>query len=137
MRGPMVSAGALAADGWLHTGDRGRLDGDGLLRIDGRMDDLIVTGGENVAAAEVEEALLAHPAVVEAAVVGREDPEWGRAVTAFVVLDRPASTAELIDHCRGRLAGFKVPKAVIAVTALPRTESGKVRRAALAASSLS
>ena len=137
VRGPMVSAGALAADGWLHTGDRGRLDGDGLLWIDGRMDDLIVTGGENVAAAEVEDALLAHPAVVEAAVVGREDPEWGRAVTAFVALDRPVPEAELIDHCRGRLAGFKVPKSVISVTALPRTESGKIRRAALAASSLS
>lgn len=131
VRGPMVSAGALAADGWLHTGDRGRLDGDGLLWIEGRMDDLIVTGGENVAAAEVEEALLAHPAVVEASVVGREDPEWGRAVTAFVVLDRPASTAELIAHCRARLTGFKVPKSVIAVPALPRTESGKVRRATL------
>ena len=135
VRGPMVSAGALALDGWLHTGDRGRLDGGGLLWIDGRMDDLIVTGGENVAALEVEEALLGHPAVLEAAVVGREHPEWGRAVTAFVVLDRPVPEAELIQHCRDRLAGFKVPKAVISVPELPRTESGKVRRAALAASS--
>lgn len=131
VRGPMVAAGALAADGWLYTGDRGRLDADGLLWIDGRMDDLIVTGGENVAAAEVEEALLAHPAVVEAAVIGSEDPEWGRAVTAFVVLARPASEAELLTHCRGRLAGFKVPKSVTAVPELPRTESGKVRRVAL------
>ena len=71
--------------------------------------------------------------------VGREHPEWGRAVTAFVVLDRPVPVpvpeAELIQHCRDRLAGFKVPKAVISVPELPRTESGKVRRAALAASS--
>lgn len=124
VRGPMV-----AADGWLHTGDRGRLTEDGLLDVEGRMDDLIVTGGENVAAQEVEQALLAHPAVTDAAVLGVEDPEWGRAVTAFVVAD--ASESDLIAHCRDRLAAFKVPKRVIAIAELPRTPAGKVMRAPL------
>jgi O-succinylbenzoic acid--CoA ligase len=124
VRGPMV-----AADGWLHTHDRGRLTEDGLLEVEGRMDDVIVTGGENVAAREVEEALLAHPSVRDAAVIGVEDPEWGRAVTAFVVAD--ADAAELLAHCRERLAAFKVPKQVLALDELPRTASGKVERASL------
>jgi O-succinylbenzoic acid--CoA ligase len=124
VRGPMV-----AADGWLQTGDRGRLTEDGLLDVEGRMDDVIVTGGENVAAREVEEALLEHPAVRDAAVLGVEDPEWGRAVTAFVVAD--ATEAELVAHCRARLAGFKVPKLVVALDELPRSASGKVMRAPL------
>jgi O-succinylbenzoic acid--CoA ligase len=124
VRGPMV-----AADGWLHTGDRGRLTDDGLLEVEGRMDDLIVTGGENVAAREVEEALLSHPGVTDAAVIGLDDPEWGRAVTAFVVTDAPE--AELSSHCRERLAGFKVPKRIVALDELPRNAAGKVVRAAL------
>ncbi len=77
VRGPMVAAGSVAEDGWLHTGDRGQLDADGFLRVDGRIDDVIVTGGENVAAGEVEEALLTHPAVRDAAVVGTPDPRLG------------------------------------------------------------
>jgi O-succinylbenzoic acid--CoA ligase len=123
-RGPMV-----AAEGWLHTGDRGRLTDDGLLEVEGRMDDVIVTGGENVAAREVEEALLAHPRVAEAAVIGVDDPEWGKAVTAFVV--GTASEDELLAHCRERLARFKVPKRIVVLDELPRTASGKVVRAAL------
>ena len=90
MRGPMVARGSLSADGWLHTGDRGRLDEDGRLHIEGRLKELIVTGGENVAPLEVEQALLAHPAVADAGVAGLPDPEWGEAVTAFVVLRSPA-----------------------------------------------
>jgi O-succinylbenzoic acid--CoA ligase len=124
VRGPMV-----AADGWLHTHDRGRLTEDGLLDVGGRMDDVIVTGGENVAAGEVEQALLSHPGVREAAVIGVEDAEWGRAVTAFVVAD--AGPDELVAHCRGRLAAFKVPKRVLVLDELPRTASGKVERASL------
>jgi O-succinylbenzoic acid--CoA ligase len=131
LRGPMVAAGALASDGWLHTGDRGRVDSYGYVWIEGRLDEVIVSGGENVAAREVEEVLLAHPAVREAAVVGRPDPEWGNAVSAFVVLAEPAPEDALIAHCRERLAGFKVPKTVTALEALPRTDSGKVRRGAL------
>ena len=74
-----MAAGALAADGWLHTGDLGRLDDEGRLEIIGRVADTIVTGGENVAPAEVEAVLVAHPAIADAAVLGRADPEWGEA----------------------------------------------------------
>ena len=133
VRGPSVAPGALATDGWLHTGDRGHLDADGYLWVEGRLDETIVTGGENVAAAEVEEALESHPAVAEAAVAGRPDPEWGQAVTAYVVLDGRAepSDAELVAHCRERLAPHKAPKAIHRVDRLPRTDSGKVARVRL------
>ena len=90
VRGPMVARGALAPDGWLHTGDLGRLDEQGRLHVEGRQKELIVTGGENVAPLEVEQALLTHPAVADAGVAGLPDPEWGEAVTAFVVLREPA-----------------------------------------------
>jgi O-succinylbenzoic acid--CoA ligase len=128
VRGPQVSRGALAADGWLHTGDSGRLDDDGSLHVDGRLKELIVSGGENVAPAEVEEALLSHPAVADAGVVGLPDPDWGEAVTAFVVLREPATEAELIGHCRALLAAFKLPKRVEQVAALPRNAAGKLLR---------
>src|SRR3954465_15335076 len=126
VRGPMASRGALGDDGWLHTGDCGRLDEEGFLHVEGRLKDVIVTGGENVAAAEVEEALGAHPAVADAAVVGRPDPDWGEAVTAFVVIDgATVGDAELVAWCRERLAGYKVPRAIVRVDELPRTDSGK------------
>jgi O-succinylbenzoic acid--CoA ligase len=134
VRGPMVSPGALdPADGWLHTGDRGRLDGDGYLWVEGRLKDVIVTGGENVACAEVERVLEDHPAVVEAAVVGTPDPEWGEVVTAFVVLhqDGPLDDRALEAHCRERLAGYKVPRALHVVDALPRNAAGKLLRGEL------
>jgi acyl-CoA synthetase (AMP-forming)/AMP-acid ligase II len=131
VRGPMVASGSLAADGWLHTGDRGRLDPDGRLWVDGRLKDVIVTGGENVAAAEVEEALVAHPAVEDAAVVGRPDPEWGEAVVAFVVVSGEVSGDELRAHLRSRLASFKVPREFTRVAELPRTESGKLLKGRL------
>jgi O-succinylbenzoic acid--CoA ligase len=128
VRGPMVSPGAIADDGWLHTGDRGSLE-DGRLQVEGRIADTIVTGGENVSAAEVEEALLAHPAVRDAAVVGRPDPEWGQAVTAFVVAE--ASDAELGRHLRERLAGYKLPKRIERVDEIPRNAAGKIVRGRL------
>ncbi|MFN2616528.1 MAG: AMP-binding protein, partial [Thermoleophilaceae bacterium] len=128
VRGPMVAPGAPSGDGWLHTGDRGRLDEAGKLHVDGRLGNVIVTGGENVAAEEVEEALLAHPAVDDAAVVGLPDPEWGEAVSAFVVLGRPASADELIAWCRERLAPHKLPKRVEQVPGLPRSPAGKLLR---------
>jgi len=128
VRGPMVSPGALAqTDGWLHTGDRGRLDRDGYLWVEGRLKDVIVTGGENVACAEVERVLEEHPAVIEAAVVGLPDPEWGEVVTAFVVMNGDTGD-DLIAHCRERLAGYKVPRALHAVDALPRNAAGKLLR---------
>jgi acyl-coenzyme A synthetase/AMP-(fatty) acid ligase len=97
------------------------------------MDDLIVTGGENVVPAEVEKVLLRHPEVADAAVVGREDPEWQQAVTAIVVLQdgSEVSPDELRRHCAESLAGYKVPKRVELAAALPRTPSGKLMRRAL------
>jgi o-succinylbenzoate---CoA ligase len=134
VRGPMVAPGALAPDGWLHTGDLGRLDEDGRLQVQGRVKELIVTGGENVAPLEVEQALLAHPAVADAGVAGRPDPEWGEAIVAFVELRSPAGAEELRAWCRERLAAHKVPKRVEVVAALPRTAAGKLLRDRLASS---
>ncbi len=131
--GPTVAASARAADGWLHTGDLGELDREATLTITGRAADTIVSGGENVAPAEVEAVLLEHPAVAEAAVHGRPDPGWGEAVVATVVLRRGADAGEdeLRAHARARLAAFKVPKAIAFAATLPRTESGKLLRRAL------
>ena len=129
-RGPMVSAGALAEDGLLHTGDLGRFDERGRLVITGRKADTIVTGGENVAPIEVEDVLLSHPAVADAAVHGREDAEWGEAVVAsIVVADGLAVSAdELRAHCAAWLAGFKVPKRFEFTEAIPRSPTGKLLR---------
>jgi o-succinylbenzoate---CoA ligase len=125
--GPTV---APAAGPRLSTGDLGAWTDDGRLAIVGRKTDTIVTGGENVAPAEVEAVLEAHPAVAEAAVHARSDPEWGEAVVATVVL-RPgaeADIAELQAFARARLAPFKVPKALSFAAQLPRTPSGKLLR---------
>ena len=129
VRGPMVAPKSVAEDGWLHTGDRGHIDDDGNLVVEGRIADTIVTGGENVAAAEVEAALLSHPAIKDAAVVGRPDPEWGQAVHAFVEVDGDASTLEA--HLRERLAGYKVPKHIHEIGEIPRNAAGKILRGRL------
>jgi o-succinylbenzoate---CoA ligase len=130
VRGPMVSAGALSDDGWLHTGDLGLIDDRGRLVITGRKADTIVTGGENVAPPEIEDVLLTHPAVVDAAVHGRPDPEWGEAVIATVVArdGTVVEAEELRVFCAARLAAFKVPKAFEFAPALPRSETGKLLR---------
>ncbi len=130
VRGPVVAPGALAADGWLHTGDLGSLDADGRLTITGRKADTIVSGGENVAPAEVEAVLLEHPGVADAAVFASADREWGEAVSALVVARVGATldAGELRAFCGARLAAFKVPKTVRFTAALPRTESGKLLR---------
>ena len=128
--GPTVAPAAAGSDGRLRTGDRGWFDELGFLRVEGRIDDLIVTGGENVAPEEVEVVLAGHPDVAEAAVVGRADPEWGSAVVA-VVVPRPGrapAERELIEHCRSRLARFKVPKRVELASELPRSAGGKLLR---------
>jgi O-succinylbenzoic acid--CoA ligase len=131
VRGPTI---APAAGHRLRTGDLGTLDAQGRLTVVGRKADTIVTGGENVAPAEVEAVLEAHPAVAEAAVTGRPDPEWGEAVVALVVPrdGMNVDAQELRAHCRAHLAGFKVPKAIELASELPRTPSGKLRRNALA-----
>jgi o-succinylbenzoate---CoA ligase len=133
VQGPTVAPGLADADGWLHTGDIGRIDEEGFLYVEDRIDDMIVTGGENVVPAEVEKVLLRHPEVADAAVIGREDPEWQQAVTAVVVLEAgsAASPDELRRHCADSLAGYKVPKRIELAAALPRTPSGKLMRRAL------
>ncbi len=124
VRGPMV-----ATDGWLATGDLGRLDERGRLTVEGRKSDTVITGGENVAPRRVEAVLEEHPGVVEAGVAGRPDPEWGEAVTAFVVGE--ATEDELLAHARERLAPHEVPKSVVFVDALPRNPAGKLIRRSL------
>jgi o-succinylbenzoate---CoA ligase len=129
--GPTVAPRSLDEDGWLHTGDLGRLDENGRLRVTGRASDTIVSGGENVAPTEVEAVLEAHPDVLEAAVVGRLDPQWGEAVTAIVVGREGVELAEepLRAHCAASLAPYKVPKQIVlAIEPLPRTRSGKLLR---------
>jgi o-succinylbenzoate---CoA ligase len=130
VRGRAVSASALSEDGWLHTGDLAELDDRGRLAIIGRKSDTIVSGGENVAPAEVEAALLEHPAVADAAVLGRPDPEWGEAVVAQLVLrdGLRAEPDDLRGHCAARLAPFKVPKLYEVVTHVPRSVTGKLLR---------
>jgi O-succinylbenzoic acid--CoA ligase len=129
VRGPMVSPGAVDRDGWLHTGDLGEF-ADGRLQIIGRKADTIVSGGENVAPAEVEAVLLEHPDVADAGVKGVADDEWGEVVVAYVVLggSAVADAAALAAHVRARLAPFKVPKRWEFVSELPRTASGKLLR---------
>jgi acyl-CoA synthetase (AMP-forming)/AMP-acid ligase II len=129
---PDATAHALV-DGWYATGDGGYLDAEGYLYLTDRIKDMIVSGGENVYPAEVEEMLRAHPSVLDAACVGIPDPAWGECVTAMVEL-RPghsASAEELRDFARTRIAGYKCPKQIHFTSALPRTASGKVKRAEL------
>jgi O-succinylbenzoic acid--CoA ligase len=131
LAGPTIASASVSADDWLHTGDLGELDAHGCLRVTGRKADTIVSGGENVAPAEVEAVLEAHPHVLEAAVLGREDPRWGEAVTAIVVARAGAEldVEELRAHCAGSLAPYKVPKRIVAAREpLPRTRSGKLLR---------
>jgi O-succinylbenzoic acid--CoA ligase len=132
--GEIVVDGATVAGGRaLRTGDLGRLDDRGRLIVVGRRSDTIVTGGENVAPAEVEAVLLEHPAVADAAVIGRADAEWGEAVTALIVARDGALDADAVRaHCAERLARFKVPKRFEVVATLPRTASGKLLRRELA-----
>jgi O-succinylbenzoic acid--CoA ligase len=133
VQGPIVAPGVADEDGWLHTGDLGRIDEEGFLYVEDRLGDVIVTGGENVIPAEIEEVLLRHPEVVDAAAIGRADPDWQEAVAAVVVLrDGAAADADdLREHCARVLAGYKVPKRFEFVSELPRTASGKLKRHAL------
>jgi fatty-acyl-CoA synthase len=121
------------AGGWFHSGDSGHFDADGFLSIDGRLTDMIISGGENVSPAEVEAVLLACAGIAEAAVIGRPDARWGEAVVA-VISPMPGATLtreRVLAFVDGRLARFKQPRDVLIVDALPRTALGKVRREAL------
>jgi len=120
-------------NGWLHTGDVGYMDEDGFVYLADRKKDMIVSGGENVYSREVEEALMAHPGVQDAAAIGVPDEKWGEAVLGVVVLQPGSvlSADELIRHCRSLIAGYKCPKRVEFVTQLPRLPSGKISKVAL------
>ena len=140
--GPTVMAGyhrdraataAAVRDGWLHTGDLGRRDEDGWFWVTGRLKELIITGGENVSPGEVEEVLRAHPDVADVAVIGTPHPKWGEQVTAVVVpRDGAAIDRERLTAFAGaRLAGFKKPRRIEFVTALPRNAANKVQTSVL------
>jgi acyl-CoA synthetase (AMP-forming)/AMP-acid ligase II len=124
---PEANADAFLGD-WFRTGDRGSLDADGYLRLEGRIKEMILRGGENISPYEIEEVLLGHPAVADAICFGIDDEKYGERVGAAVALRAPAAERELIDHCRGRLAAFKVPEVVHVLDAIPRTATGKVQR---------
>lgn len=131
-RDPAATAAVLAGD-WLRTGDLVERDAEGYIKVVDRLKDIYISGGENVAPAEVEAALLAHPAVAQAAVVGVEDERWGETGVAFVVI-RPGMATdeqELLEHCAAQLARFKVPGRIETVGALPRTALNKVLRGRL------
>ncbi len=120
-------------DGWFYTGDLGRFDANGFLYIVGRNKDMIISGGFNVYAREVEEALLSHPEVADAAVLGLPDAQWGEMVAAVVVLRQQGQVdaAALQSHCGERIAGYKKPRRIVMAQELPRNAAGKVVKACL------
>jgi fatty-acyl-CoA synthase len=126
---PEASATALS-NGWFHTGDGGSIDDGGYLTIKDRKKDVIITGGENVSSIEVEDVVFAHPAVAEVAVIGVPDEKWGELVTALIVVapGQQVTAEEIVAHCRGRVAGFKIPKRVEFRDAIPRTATGKIQK---------
>ena len=133
LRGPAVSPGywgeapRLPHD-WFATGDVGHRDQDGFYYIDDRIKDMVISGGENIYPAEVENALYDHPAVAEVAVIGVPHPRWVEIPIAVVVSRTPTAAEDLITHCRTRLAHFKAPRAVFFVESLPRNAMGKVQK---------
>ena len=142
IRGPHVCAGywqnpdataAALKDGWFHTGDVARMDEDGFYYIAGRFKDMIISGGENIYAAEVEAVFHEHPAVMEAALIGKPDEKWGEVGLMIVVREKgkTVSAEELIDFCRARLARYKVPKEIIFAESLPHSPYGKVEKVKL------
>jgi acyl-CoA synthetase (AMP-forming)/AMP-acid ligase II len=127
---PETTAKTLDSEGWLRTGDAGYMDIDGYLYIHDRIKDMIISGGENIYPAEVESAICDHPDVAEVAVVGVPDEQWGEAVKAIVVMKpgKQATASDIIGFTRERIAGFKTPKSVDFIAALPRNASGKILR---------
>jgi len=115
-------------NGWFRTGDQGYLDADGYLLLTGRLKEMINRGGEKISPREVDEVLLAHPAVAEAVAFGVPHPAWGEEVAACVVLSGEASESELLSFCKEKLAEFKRPKQIHITNAIPRTATGKIQR---------
>ena len=138
VRGPRIMKGywgdkdktsqVLTEDGWLHTGDLGYVDEEGYIYLEGRGDDVIIRGGENISPQEVEDVLYSHPKIEAAAVIGVPDPEWGQEPRAIVVLKKgqEAGAEEIMEYCRPRLAGFKRPRSVVFVDELPHSSVGKL-----------
>jgi fatty-acyl-CoA synthase len=120
---------AAAPDGWFRTGDQGVVHPDGYVELRDRIKDIIISGGENIASVEVEQAIAAHAAVLEAAVVAAPDDKWGEVPVAYVTLQdgKTATEREIIDHVRARLARFKAPRRVV-FSELPRTSTGKIQK---------
>jgi acyl-CoA synthetase (AMP-forming)/AMP-acid ligase II len=119
---------AAVRDGWMHTGDGGRMDDNGYVFIVDRLKDMIISGGENVYSAEVENAVASHPAVAACAVIGVPDPDWGERVHAVVVLQHGhhVSEAQIRQHCKSLIAGYKSPRSVEFVDAMPMSGAGKI-----------
>ena len=117
-------------DGWLRTGDVAMMDEEGYVSIQDRIKDMIISGGENIYPAEVENALLSHPQIADAAVIGIPDDKWGEATKAFIVQTEgdPLDEAEVISFVRTQIAGYKCPKTVEHISELPRNPSGKILR---------
>lgn len=124
---PKDTAETLAG-GWLHTGDIARMDEEGFLYIMDRKKDMIISGGENIYPAEIEDSLLRNPKVADVAVIGYADEKWGEAVKAVVIIKAGETLTEedLIEWCRGKIGKFKIPKKVVFTDAIPRTPTGKI-----------
>ena len=127
---PAATRAAIDADGWLHTGDLGSVDERGYFRIEGRLKEMIIRGGENIYPREIEQVLYAHPGVTDVAVVGVPDDHWGEQVAAFVrpAPDLAVTAEELTAYCRARLAAHKTPRHWVFTDAFPLTASGKVQK---------
>ena len=128
---PEQTAGAFSADGYFDTGDQGRFDANGYLYIVGRSKDMIISGGLNVYPKEIESELDELPGVVESAVFGVPHPDFGEAVMAAVIVRGDFDEVAVLQHLRGRLAGFKLPKRIVTLTDLPRNTMGKVQKSRL------
>jgi len=129
-KAPEITSEALEPDGWLHTGDLGYMDEEGFVFVTGRIKELIIKGGENIAPKEIDEALYKHPAVLEAAAIGIPDDQYGEEIACCCVL-RPGcecTEEELMEHCREHLGEFKTPKTIKFMDELPKGPSGKIQR---------
>jgi fatty-acyl-CoA synthase len=126
---PQATAEAFRG-GWFHSGDLGVMHPDGYIELRDRSKDVVISGGENISTIEVEQALMSHPAVLEAAVIGVPDDKWGERPKAFVLLraDHSATPQELIAHVRTKIASYKVPRDIVFTADLPKTSTGKIQK---------
>lgn len=128
---PDATASAIDKHGWLHTGDLGKIDSQGFIRVTGRVKDMIIRGGENHFPAEIEAVLVTHPSISQVAVVGLPDDKWGEIIAAFILSDYVLDPIELRNHCRAHLSPQKTPSVWVHVPDFPLTGSGKVQKFAI------